>query len=112
MSQLPDVTPKVPSIVDTALDIRLFILGAGVSVDHGYPTGKQLIEHITDIVGERISLFPNTANNSMNNENTLIRLLLMFDYPYEEVKDYTIPNLFEHKLKLSNLLKELSRKRR
>jgi hypothetical protein len=36
----------------------LFILGAGVSVDHLYPTGLHLLEDIMDILDETIDLIP------------------------------------------------------
>ena len=53
----------------------LFILGAGVSVDHKYPTGTQLLENIINVLDEKISIFDLEKKFACHNKTFLCFLL-------------------------------------
>lgn len=56
---------------------NLFILGAGVSVEHGYPTGQQLVEDIVNILEEKICLFKKFKNKNRKIGNKVLLALLL-----------------------------------
>ncbi len=57
----------------------LFILGAGVSVDHKYPTGTQLLEDIINVLDEKISIF-DLENEFTCPNKTFLCFLLCYDF--------------------------------